>query len=86
MIYISQVSNMVRDQLVERARDFDIILEDVAITDLSFSAQYTNAIEAKQIGEYFKEENMDRELLWFVSFFNFLLFLMENNFSYKGLK
>ena len=42
---------MVRDQLVERARDFDIILEDVAITDLSFSPQYTNAIEAKQIGE-----------------------------------
>jgi len=45
------VSNMVRDQLVERARDFDIILEDVAITDLSFSAQYTNAIEAKQIAQ-----------------------------------
>jgi len=45
------VSNMVKDQLVERARDFDIILEDVAITDLSFSAQYTNAIEAKQIAQ-----------------------------------
>ena len=41
---------MVRDQLVERARDFDIILEDVAITDLSFSPQYTAAVEAKQIG------------------------------------
>ena len=43
---------MVRDQLVERARDFDIILEDVAITDLSFSPQYTAAVEAKQIGRY----------------------------------
>lgn len=43
---------MVRDQLVERARDFDIILEDVAITDLSFSPQYTAAVEAKQIGGF----------------------------------
>ena len=43
---------MVRDQLVERARDFDIILEDVAITDLSFSPQYTAAVEAKQIGRF----------------------------------
>jgi len=45
------VSNMVREQLVERARDFDIILEDVAITDLSFSPQYTAAIESKQIAQ-----------------------------------
>ncbi|KAL5254044.1 hypothetical protein ACHWQZ_G013712 [Mnemiopsis leidyi] len=45
------VSNMVREQLVERARDFDIILEDVAITDLSFSPQYTAAVEAKQIAQ-----------------------------------
>lgn len=45
------VSNMVREQLVERARDFNIILEDVAITDLSFSAQYTAAIESKQIAQ-----------------------------------
>jgi len=45
------VSNMVRDQLVERARDFDIILEDVAITDLSFSPQYTAAVESKQIAQ-----------------------------------
>ena len=43
---------MVREQLVERARDFDIILEDVAITDLSFSPQYTAAIESKQIGAF----------------------------------
>lgn len=48
-----QVSNMVRDTLVERARDFNIILEDVAITDLSFSKLYTSAIEAKQVGESF---------------------------------
>ena len=45
---------MVRDTLVERARDFNIILEDVAITDLSFSKLYTSAIEAKQVGESFQ--------------------------------
>lgn len=45
------VSNMVREQLVDRARDFNIILEDVAITDLSFSAQYTAAVESKQVAQ-----------------------------------
>jgi len=45
------VSNMVRDTLVERARDFNIILEDVAITDLSFSKLYTQAVEAKQVAQ-----------------------------------
>lgn len=45
------VSNMVRDALVERARDFNIILEDVAITDLSFSKLYTQAVEAKQVAQ-----------------------------------
>lgn len=45
------VSNMVRDQLVERASDFHVILEDVAITDLSFSQQYTAAVESKQIAQ-----------------------------------
>lgn len=47
----SMVSLMVREQLVERARDFDIILEDVAITDLSFSPQYTHAVESKQVAQ-----------------------------------
>ena len=50
------VSNMVRDQLVERASDFHVILEDVAITDLTFSQQYTAAVESKQIGEYQKKK------------------------------
>ena len=43
------VSQLVRDRLIERAKDFNIILDDVSITDLSFSAEYTAAIEAKQV-------------------------------------
>uniref|UniRef100_A0AC35TUH3 Prohibitin n=1 Tax=Rhabditophanes sp. KR3021 TaxID=114890 RepID=A0AC35TUH3_9BILA len=45
----SQVSMMVRKGLVERALDFDIILDDVAITELAFSPQYSAAVEAKQV-------------------------------------
>lgn len=40
-----------RRELFERAKDFNIILDDVAITELSFSSQYTAAVEAKQVGK-----------------------------------
>lgn len=46
-----QVSLMIRQELTERAQDFNIILDDVAITDLSFGAQYTAAVEAKQVAQ-----------------------------------
>jgi len=46
-----EVSLMIRRDLVERAKDFDIILDDVSITDLSFSQQYTAAVEAKQVAQ-----------------------------------
>ena len=43
-----QVSLLVRKELTERARDFNIILDDVSITELSFSKEYAAAVEAKQ--------------------------------------
>ncbi|KAF0042671.1 hypothetical protein F2P81_006203, partial [Scophthalmus maximus] len=46
----AQVSLLVRRELFERAQDFNIILDDVSITELSFSSQYTAAVEAKQVG------------------------------------
>jgi len=46
-----EVSLMIRRDLIERAKDFDIILDDVSITDLSFSPQYTAAVEAKQVAQ-----------------------------------
>lgn len=35
--------------ILERALDFNIILDDVAITELAFSPQYSAAVEAKQV-------------------------------------
>lgn len=46
-----QVSNLIRLDLIERAKDFDILLDDVSITELSFSPQYTAAVEAKQVAQ-----------------------------------
>ncbi|KAL0966573.1 hypothetical protein UPYG_G00296960 [Umbra pygmaea] len=47
----AQVSLMIRRELFERAKDFNIILDDVAITELSFSREYTAAVEAKQVAQ-----------------------------------
>uniref|UniRef100_A0A673TXL4 Prohibitin n=1 Tax=Suricata suricatta TaxID=37032 RepID=A0A673TXL4_SURSU len=47
----AQVSLLIRRELTERAKDFSLILDDVAITELSFSREYTAAVEAKQVGE-----------------------------------
>ena len=38
----------VRNALLKRSADFGIVLEDVALTHLSFSAEYARAIEFKQ--------------------------------------
>lgn len=46
-----QVSLMVRKELTDRARDFNIILDDVAITELAFGKEYTQAVEAKQVAQ-----------------------------------
>lgn len=46
-----QVSNLIRTELIERAKDFNIILDDVSITELSFSPQYSAAVEAKQVAQ-----------------------------------
>jgi len=46
-----QVSLLIRRQLTDRARDFNIILDDVSITELSFGKEYSAAVEAKQIAQ-----------------------------------
>jgi prohibitin 2 len=46
-----QVSAQIRVRLTERLREFMIELDDVAITELSFSPQYQRAVESKQIAE-----------------------------------
>lgn len=46
-----QVSLLIRRELVDRAKDFHIILDDVSITELSFGREYTSAVEAKQVAQ-----------------------------------
>mmetsp|Transcript_38182 Transcript_38182/g.96646 ORF Transcript_38182/g.96646 Transcript_38182/m.96646 type:complete len:282 (-) Transcript_38182:505-1350(-) len=46
-----KVSRQVRDNLHQRAQDFGIVLEDVAITHLSFGTEFTKAVEMKQVAE-----------------------------------
>lgn len=45
------VSKQVRDMLVKRSGEFNILLEDVSITHLAFSKEYTAAVEAKQVAQ-----------------------------------
>merc|ERR1739845_316758 len=45
------VSRMIRQRLTQRAQDFNILLDDVAITHLSFSPEYEKAVESKQVAQ-----------------------------------
>ena len=45
------VSKMIGDLLIARAADFHILLDDVSITHLAFSKEYTAAVEAKQVAQ-----------------------------------
>ncbi|XP_042515632.1 prohibitin-3, mitochondrial-like [Macadamia integrifolia] len=45
------VSALVRESLVRRAKDFNIVLDDVAITHLSYGAEFSKAVEQKQVAQ-----------------------------------
>eukprot|EP00877_Chromochloris_zofingiensis_P003190 jgi/Chrzof1/12872/Cz07g10130.t1 len=45
------VSKDIRRILAERAKYFNIVLEDVSITTLTFGKEYTAAVEAKQVAQ-----------------------------------
>jgi len=49
------VSKEISLDLKERAGNFNILLEDVAITHLSFSPEYSRAVEKKQVAEQHAE-------------------------------
>jgi prohibitin 2 len=46
-----QVSKSVRINLINRARDFNILVDDVSITNLGFGNEFNSAIESKQIAQ-----------------------------------
>jgi hypothetical protein len=48
---LRQVSRLVRDNLMKRARRFNLILDDVSITHVAFSPEFTHAVEAKQVAQ-----------------------------------
>ena len=45
------VSKSIRTELVQRAREFNIHLDDVSITHLNFSPEYEKAVESKQVAQ-----------------------------------
>ena len=45
------VSRDIRRILTQRAAYFNIYLDDVSITQLTFSREYTHAVEAKQVAQ-----------------------------------
>ena len=45
------VSRSIRDMLMQRATEFNLILDDVSITHLSFGKECTAAVEAKQVAQ-----------------------------------
>ena len=45
------VSRDIRRILTQRAYYFNIVLDDVSITNLTFSKEYTHAVERKQVAQ-----------------------------------
>ncbi|KAH0537671.1 Prohibitin-1, subunit of the prohibitin complex (Phb1p-Phb2p) [Glutinoglossum americanum] len=45
------VSNRIRTDLLKRAQEFNIALEDVSITHMTFGKEFTKAVEQKQIAQ-----------------------------------
>ncbi|KAL1916237.1 uncharacterized protein VTP21DRAFT_5854 [Calcarisporiella thermophila] len=46
-----RVSRLVRENLTRRALRFNIVLDDVSITHVTFSPEFAHAVEAKQIAQ-----------------------------------
>ncbi|EOA22602.1 hypothetical protein CARUB_v10003269mg [Capsella rubella] len=46
-----QVSALIRETLIKRAREFNIVLDDVSITDLSYGKEFSRAVERKQVAQ-----------------------------------
>lgn len=47
--YTQQVSRLVRENLTQRALRFNLVMDDVSITHVAFSPEFTHAVEAKQV-------------------------------------
>lgn len=61
----THIDTQVRENLLARAREFNIIVDDVAITHLSFGTEFTKAVEAKQVAQ--QEAERARCVLWILA-------------------
>jgi len=55
-----KVSAEIKEVLTNRAADFNILLDDVAITHLNFGKEFTQAIEGKQVAQQNAEKYIFR--------------------------
>ncbi|KAJ1939879.1 Prohibitin-2, subunit of the prohibitin complex (Phb1p-Phb2p), partial [Linderina macrospora] len=46
-----RVSRLIREQLMRRALQFNLVLDDVSLTHITFSPEFASAVEAKQIAQ-----------------------------------
>ncbi|KAJ7947368.1 Prohibitin mitochondrial-like [Quillaja saponaria] len=44
-------SALIRDSLIRRAKDFNIVLDDVTITHLSYGVEFSRAVEQKHVAQ-----------------------------------
>jgi len=51
------VSSKIRETLTARAKEFNLLMDDVSITHISFSPEFTNAIESKQVAQQTAEQS-----------------------------
>ena len=56
------VSRDIRRILTQRASHFNLVLDDVSITNLTFSREYTHAVEAKQVSQ--QEAERAKFIVW----------------------
>ncbi len=52
----ADLKKMIEDQLAERLYEYGVLLDEVSIKNISFSAEFTKAIEAKQVAEQQKQQ------------------------------
>merc|ERR1719420_1477280 len=52
-----KVSEQIKEQLIERAAEFHMILDDVAITQLAYSKEFSKAVEQKQVQQQLAERS-----------------------------
>jgi prohibitin 1 len=46
-----QVSARVRDAIIERAQAFNVVFDDIALTDVQFTREFNHAVELKQVAQ-----------------------------------